>query len=441
MDRLNWLGARQAAQGIRDGLFSAEDLVGACMGQAGARDPEVQAWACLDPSHALDQARQADQRRGAGSPLGPLHGVPVGIQDTIDTADMPTENGTPLHSGRAPWHDAKAVELLRSAGAVIMGKTATTELGACVPGRARNPHDPAHTPGGSSGGSAAAVADGMAPLALGIQSSGAIIRSASYCGVYGFKPSRGVISRQGILRRSSSLDQVGGFARSVEDLALLAEILAAYDADEPGMTPRAGLPLQRVCDEEPPLPPKLALVKTPWWPQLGDDVREGFGELVAHLGEHIGEFALPESAQKVCGWHRTIFEADMAANFEAEYERGADRMSDALRERIARGRAVPAVDYLKAKARMPLLGEALDEIFDRFDAIVTPAAGGAAPQGAGLEEGAAFCTLWTFCGMPALSLPLLSAENGLPVGVQLVGRIGDDARLLRTARWLVGTMT
>ena len=437
MGRLNWLTANQAAQGIRAGLFSAEELVKACIEQIQAREPDVQAWIYFDAAHALTQARRADEWRAAGKPLGPLHGVPVGIKDIIDTGDMPTEDGTPLHAGRKPWYDAKVVELLRNAGAIIMGKTVTTELATYAPGKTRNPHNPGHTPGGSSSGSAAAVAAGMVPLALGTQTNGSLIRPAAYCGVFGFKPSRGLISRQGILRQSERLDQPGGFARSVEDLALLGEVLSAYDPDEPGMSPRANVPMLRVCKEESPLPPRLALIKTPWWPQLDADTQEGFGELVEHLSEHVGEFVLPDTAAVVLEWHKTVMETDIAANYQTEYERGADKLSASLREQIERGRNVKAVDYLKAMARIPVVTEALDEIFDRYDAILTPAVAGAAPHGLESTGNPMFCTLWTFCGMPALSLPLLRAGNGLPVGVQLVGRVGDDARLLRTARWLI----
>jgi Asp-tRNA(Asn)/Glu-tRNA(Gln) amidotransferase A subunit family amidase len=440
MEQLNWLGAAQAARGIREGHFSATDLVQACIGQIEAREAEVQAWAYFDAAHALAQAEQADEWRAAGKPLGPLHGVPVGIKDIIDTKDMPTEDGTPLHSGRMPWHDAKVVDLLRSAGAIIMGKTVTTELATYAPGKTRNPHNPAHTPGGSSSGSAAAVAAGMVPLALGTQTNGSLIRPAAYCGVFGFKPSRGLISRQGILRQSPRLDQPGGFARSVEDLALLGEVLAAYDSDEPEMSPRAVIPMQRVCEEEPPLPPKLAVVRTPWWPQIDADAQEGFGELVDHLRDHVGDFELPASSTQVLDWHQKVMEADIAANYEVEYERGADKLSASLRQQIERGRSVRAVDYLQALARIPVVGDGLDEIFDRFDAILTPAVAGAAPQGLESTGSPLFCTLWTFCGMPAIGLPLLQAANGLPVGVQLVGRVGDDARLLRTARWLVGAL-
>ena len=437
MEQLNWITANQAAQGIRDGIFSAENLIQACLKQIEAREPDVQAWAYFDPDHALAQAKRADEWRAAGNPLGPLHGVPVGIKDIIDTGDMPTEDGTPLHAGRNPLHDAKAVELLRSAGAIIMGKTVTTELATFAPGKTRNPHNPEHTPGGSSSGSAAAVAAGMVPLALGTQTNGSLIRPAAYCGVFGFKPTRGLVSRQGVLRQSERLDQLGGFARSVEDLALLGEVISAYDSDEPGMTPRANMPMLRVCTEEPPFPPKLALIKTPWWPELDADTREGFGELIEHLGDNVGEFVLPDSAAAVLDWHKAVNEADIASNYETEYERGADKLSASLKGQIERGRDVKAVDYLKALARIPVVTEALDEIFDRYDAILTPAVAGAASHGLKSTGNPMFCTLWTFCGMPALSLPLLQAGNGLPVGIQLVGRVGDDARLLRTARWLV----
>jgi Asp-tRNA(Asn)/Glu-tRNA(Gln) amidotransferase A subunit family amidase len=437
MKQLNWLTATQAAQGIREGLFSSQDLVRDCIAQIQEREPEVQAWAYFDPEHALTQAKRADESRAEGKPLGPLHGVPVGIKDIIDTGDMPTEDGTPLHSGRNPWHDAKVVDLLRSAGAIIMGKTVTTELATYAPGKTRNPHNPEHTPGGSSSGSAAAVAAGMVPLAIGTQTNGSLIRPAAYCGVFGFKPTRGLISRQGILRQSEPLDQPGGFARSVEDIALLGEILSAYDPDEPGMTPRAPVPMLRVCNEEPPMPPTLALIKTPWWSQLDDDCREGYDELVDFLAAQVGEFVLPDSAAKVLDWHQTIMEADIAANYQGDFERGAGQMSAKLLEQLERGRNVKAVDYLQGVARIPVVTEALDEIFDRYDAILTPAVAGPAPHGLDSTGDPMFCTLWTYCGMPAISLPLLKAGNDMPVGVQLVGRVGDDARLLRTARWLV----
>jgi Asp-tRNA(Asn)/Glu-tRNA(Gln) amidotransferase A subunit family amidase len=197
------------------------------------------------------------------------------------------------------------------------------------------------------------------------------------------------------------------------------------------------VPMLRLCNEEPPMPPTLALVKTPWWPQLDADTRDGFDELVEHLSGKVGEFVLPDSAAAVLDWHKSVMEADIAANYEADYERGADKLSVSLKELIERGCNVKAVDYIKSLARIPVVTEALDEIFDRFDAILTPAVAGAAPHGLESTGSPMYCTLWTYCGMPAISLPLLQSGNGLPVGVQLVGRVGDDARLLRTARWLV----
>jgi len=434
------MSARQVVQGIRDGLFSAEDVVRACLAQIEEKEPQVQAWTHLDPEHALKQARNADQLRSEGKPLGPLHGVPVGIKDVIDTRDMPTEDGTPLHSGRSPWQDAKVVDALRAAGAIILGKTVTTEMATMHPGKTRNPHNPEHTPGGSSSGSAAAVAAGMVPLAVGTQTNGSVIRPAAFCGVFGFKPTRGFVSTRGILRQSALLDQVGVFARTVEDLALIGEVVCAYDEYEPSMRPRGTPPLLRVCEEEPPLPPTLALVRTPWWDELDAEVREGFSELVEHLGERIGEFELPPSAVRVLDWHRTLMEADIAASYDTDYEKGKEQMSELLRAQIERGRGVSLLEYRRAEARITPVTEAIDEVFDRFDAILTPAVHGPAPKGLESTGNPQFCTLWTFCGMPAINLPLLTASNGLPIGVQLVGRVGDDARLLRTARWLLTTL-
>src|SRR3989441_8945631 len=233
LNSLYMLSATDAAQLIRDGVISSEQLVEACLDRVRETDGRIEAWAFLDPEHALGQARAADERRLGGGPLGPLHGIPVGLQDIIDTADMPTENGSPLHAGRTPSRDAAVVTQLRAAGAVIMGKTVTTEFACGASGKTRNPHDPAHTPGGSSSGSAAAVAAGMVPLALGSQTTGSTIRPASYCGVYGFKPTHGLIPRHGMFQLSRTLDHVGLFARTIEDLALLLGELAAHHGRGP----------------------------------------------------------------------------------------------------------------------------------------------------------------------------------------------------------------
>src|SRR5438094_3699339 len=236
---LHSLSASEAARLIRDGVISSEQLVEACLARVREIDEQVQAWAFLDPGYALTQARAADAWRSEGRLIGPLHGVPVGIKDIFDTADMPTENGSVLCAGRTPSRDATVVSMLRAAGAVIMGKTVTTEFAVRAPGKTRNPHNPAHTPGGSSSGSAAAVASGVVPGAHGSQTGGSTIRPASFCGVYGLKPTHGLVPRHGMFRLSRTLDHVGLFARTIEDLALLMELVVGYDERDPDSRPRA----------------------------------------------------------------------------------------------------------------------------------------------------------------------------------------------------------
>jgi Asp-tRNA(Asn)/Glu-tRNA(Gln) amidotransferase A subunit family amidase len=438
--QLNWLSASDAARAIRDGALTSEQLVEGCLARIREAEPQVEAWQHLDPAHALAQARARDADRREGRACGPLHGVPVGIKDIIDTGDMPTEDGTVLHAGRMPDRDAVVVAALRAAGAVIMGKTVTTECAYFHPGKTRNPHNPEHTPGGSSSGSAAAVAAGMVPLALGSQTNGSVIRPAAFCGVYGFKPTHGLIPRTGVLKLSRTLDHVGVFARTLEDVALLAEQLLGHDEQDLDTRLRARMPLQAVAAQEPPLPPLLAFVKGPAWDRAEPQTREAFAELKDELADRVIEVELPESAKLALDWHRTIMETEMAANFDLEWEKGRDKLSDKLRGLLARGREVTALAYQQALARIPILYGGFAEIFERCDAILTPSAPGTAPKGLDSTGDPAFCTLWTLLGTPALSLPLMRGENGLPLGVQLVGPRHDDARLLRTARWLAGRL-
>jgi Asp-tRNA(Asn)/Glu-tRNA(Gln) amidotransferase A subunit family amidase len=438
--KLNWFSACDAARAIRDGAISSEQVVEASLARIREAEPQVEAWQYLDPAHALAQARARDADRREGRATGPLHGLPVGIKDIIDTADMPTEDGTVLHAGRMPDRDATVVAMLRAAGAVILGKTVTTECAYFHPGKTRNPQNPEHTPGGSSSGSAAAVGAGMVPLALGSQTNGSVIRPAAFCGVYGFKPTHGLIPRHGILKLSRTLDHVGVFARTLEDIALLAEQLVGYDEGDPDTRPRARIPFQAIAAEEPPLAPLLAFVKGPAWERAEEETKKAFAELVGELGDRVVEVELPSTAPRALEWHRTIMEAEMAANFDLEWEKGRERLSETLRALLARGREVRALEYQQALARIPILNEGFGEIFERYDAILTPAAPGTAPKGLGATGDPAFCTLWTLLGMPALSLPLMRGENGLPLGVQLVGPRHDDARLLRTARWLTARL-
>ena len=431
------LTAAQAAQRMRDGLLTSQELVQGCLERIAQVEEQVQAWQFLDEKHAIAQARAADESKASGAPLGPLHGVPVGLKDIIDTADMPTENGCALHKGRTPRHDAAVVRMLRAAGAVMLGKTVTTECAYFAPGKTRNPHNVEHTPGGSSSGSAAAVAAAMVPLALGSQTNGSVIRPAAFCGVYGFKPTHGLIPRTGVLQLSRTLDHVGLFARSIEDLALLAEQLTGHDEGDPDTRPRARIPFQATAAEEPPIEPMLAFIKTPHWDHVDGEAKEAFGELVEALGDRIEEVDLFPSARGAWDWQKIIMDVEMASNFEREWTHGRDQLSVQLRALIERGREAKAVDYLRALRSIPLAAESLDELFmERYDAILTPAAPGVAPKGLGSTGDPRFCTLWTLLGMPALSLPLMQGTGGLPLGVQLVGRRGFDARLLRTARWL-----
>ena len=441
LSNLHALSAADAARLIREGVVSSEQYVAACLARVRETDARIEAWAFLDPDHALAQARAADQHRRSGRPTGPLHGVPIGIKDIIDTADMPTENGSPLHAGRTPSRDAAVVTLLRGAGAVIMGKTVTTEFACGASGKTRNPHDPAYSPGGSSSGSAAAVAVGMVPLALGSQTGGSTVRPASYCGVYGLKPTRGLIPRRGMSRVAQTLDTVGLFARTIDDVALLLESCVAHDEGEFESTPRAVPPYRAIAAEEPPMAPTFGFVKTPHWHRLDDDAKQAFAELVERLGDRVEEVELPRAIEQAWDWHSLIMEAEVAVNLAREWDKGRARLSDRLRGRIERGRSHPAARYLEALAQIPRLNDGFAELFEqKYDAVLTPAATGVAPTGLVSTGDPVFCSLWTLCGVTALNVPLMSGPNGLPLGAQLFGARHADGRLLRTARWLVDTL-
>jgi Asp-tRNA(Asn)/Glu-tRNA(Gln) amidotransferase A subunit family amidase len=428
--------AAQAAQRIAAGDLSSEALVGACLDRIAELEPQVQAWAFLDRQHALEQARAADEVRKAGKGVGPLHGIPVGIKDIIDTADMPTENGCPFFKGRAPTEDAACVAALRRAGAVILGKTVTTELATMTPSRTRNPRNLEHTPGGSSSGSAAAVACGMVPLALGTQTGGSVLRPSSYCGVFGFKPTFGVIPRAGVLEQAGSLDTVGVHATSVEDLALIADVLQGYDARD-----RAGLTGSRprflaTATEDWPLAPMFTFVKTHAWKDADPRTHAAFAELVEHLGDQIEEISVDNTLERGVAAARIVQGVELAANFGPLLDRAPQTLSEGVTRRIEEGRRIRAVDYMAALNDRQEFYNSLDELFINRGTILTPAAPGPAPRGFASTGDPVFNAFWTYLGVPAVSLPLLEAD-GLPIGVQLVGPRGDDGRLLRSARWLV----
>ena len=424
---------------LASGALRAVELAEACLERLQETDGPVRAWEFLDPEQVMKQAEALDRHRTAGRPIGPLHGLPVGVKDIIDTADMPTANGTPLDAGRRPRHDAFVTARLRAAGALVMGKTVTTEMAYFHPGKTRNPHDPSRTPGGSSQGSAAAVAAGMVPLAVGTQTAGSVIRPAAFCGTVGFKPSFGLIPRSGILPVSSDLDTVGAFAATVEGAALLAETMQGHDPADPDTRPQAPHRLLDDCRSRPPVTPMLAVVHEPAWATAEETTREAFAELREALGDQCDEIDLPEIFANGAAAQQTLMLTGFARNFRTYHERGRDALSPQLRGGIEEGLRITAVDYLAARDWREVLNAGLERIFDRYDAIVTPAAAGEAPVGEATGD-PAFCRLWTLCGTPAVTLPLLTGPAGMPMGVQLVGRRGQDGRLLRTARWLAGRL-
>ncbi|MGB9414611.1 MAG: amidase, partial [Pseudolabrys sp.] len=305
------------------------------------------------------------------------------------------------------------------------------------PGKTRNPHDPERTPGGSSSGSAAAVAAGMVPIALGSQTNGSIIRPGAFCGVFAMKPSHGLVSRAGVLPLSRTLDHIGPFARSIEDIALALDAIAGFDADDPDTRPLAASNFRKTATEEFGLDPRLAFVKTPMWDKADADTREAFEDLAKELGETCFGYDLP--AHYVSAWnsHRAIMAIEMAHNLGKLTDTGGDKVSKQFRDLIADGRKVTATDYLAAVAEGRAIRAAIEELFQQqCTAIITPAARGVAPKGQATGD-PVFCTFWTLLGLPAITLPLLTGEDDMPLGVQLVGAPGDDARLLRTAQWLV----
>ena len=435
------LSAAELRDRMASGALTAVALAEACLAQCAKREPEIGAWAWLDGEHVLEQARALDAHRKSGRPIGPLHGLPVGLKDIVDTRRIPTENGTPLDAGRVPQADAFVVERLRAAGAIVMGKTVTTELAYLHPGKTCNPHDPGHTPGGSSSGSAAAVAAGMVPLAVGTQTGGSVIRPAAFCGIVGFKPTFGAIPRTGILTQSPNLDTVGVFARSVEDAALLADVLFGHSPGDAATQPMPSPRLYATATAEPPVRPMLAFVRPPAWETAEPEVELAFKELTDALGEGCFEAPLPNAFNEAAEIRQRINFAEMAKCYHPYERRGRDQLSDTILAAIDAGKAIPARDYIAALDWSDVLYAGLREIFQRCDAIVTPAAPGPAPAGLGSTGSAIFNGLWTLCRTPAVTLPLLNAESGLPMGVQLVGLRGEDARLLRTARWLAAEIT
>ena len=405
---------------LSDGSLDVRTVAEQSLNRIAEREPDVQAWAWLDGERVLQRAESLDTQRRAGRTIGTLHGLPVALKDIIDTAGIPTENGCQLDVGRVPTRDAVIAERLTAAGAVIMGKSVTTELAYMEPGKTRNPHTCEHTPGGSSSGSAAAVGADMVPLAIGTQTGGSIIRPAAFCGVVGFKPSFGLIPRTGILSQSPTLDTVGLFARSVDAVALLGDALAGHHGGDPTSV---HTPFPRLLDavrSSPPLPPVFAFVRGPYWEQADSEMQRACEELANLLGEQCFDVALPSAFDEAAVVRERINLAEMARAYHHYERRGGAGLSEVMQAALAKGNRILARDYLAALDWPATLNAGLDEVFQRCDAIITPATTGAAPAGLDSTGSAIFNATWTLCGTPAITLPVFEASNNMPMGIQLV---------------------
>ena len=415
-DRPEELGAAAAIRLLRDGALTSEALVRACLERMERDEPRIHAWAWLDPERALAGARAVDAR---GRPP-PLHGLPVGIKDIIDTADAPTECGTPLYKGRRPASDAACVTALRAAGGVVLGKTVTTELAFFGPGPTCNPHGPSRTPGGSSSGSAAAVAAFMVPAALGTQTAGSIIRPAAYCGVVGFKPSHGLLSLDGVHPFAPSLDTLGILVREVADVA---PVLAGLGVP---VEPR---PLAR--------PPRIGLWRSSQWARATAAMQHRVEEVAATLaraGAPVREVdPLPDEAQLIEG-QALIMAAEALRSFGPLRPSGA--LGPQLTELLDRGAAARPEDVEAARVRAGRALNAMSEVLGEVDVLLTPSAPGEAPEGLASTGDPIFNRVITLLGLPAISLPAGAGPSGLPLGVQWVGARGGEAALLATAAWL-----
>lgn len=418
------LGAADAARLIRDRELSCEELVRDCLAHIALRDGDVKAWTHCDADRAIAQARELDR---ASRPLGPLHGIPIGVKDVIDTADMPTGYGSPIYHDHQPRADAACVSAARSAGALILGKTATTEFASIHPAPTRNPLNLEHSPGGSSSGSAAAVADCMVPLAFGTQTGGSTIRPAAFCGVVGYKPSFNLINRAGLKFSAESLDTIGLFARGVEDVALFAHAVTGQEMPGFDFT----------------TPPRIGLHRTSHWQQATGPVREALeqaAQTLAGAGAQVQELefgpewiVLYESQVLIMN-----YEAARATAWEALCHR--DLLSAEFAERVDRGMAIPHAQYQNALAQAYACRERFVSTTAGVDLLLTPSATAEAPAGLASTGDSLFNRIWTLMGVPCVHLPSAKGPQGLPLGVQVVGRRGEDVTVLRAAHWVEGVL-
>jgi Asp-tRNA(Asn)/Glu-tRNA(Gln) amidotransferase A subunit family amidase len=411
------LSMREAAREIAARRLGAEDYACAWLERIAVREPEIGAWHYLNPGQVLEAARRCDNE----PPRGPLHGIPVAVKDLIDTADMPTGYGSAIYRDHRPAADAACVALARAAGAIVLGKTVTTEFAYFAPGKTANPHNPAHTPGGSSSGSAAAVGAGMAPLAFGTQTAGSTIRPAAYCGIVGYKPSFGMIARAGVKSLSDSLDTIGVMARSVEDAAYFAGAL----------TDRRAL-----REAAAPPPPRFGFCRTPAWDEAEPATRAALDRTRAALvaaGAAVDDIAVPPEHSGLAAAQEKIMGYEMfrALSFERVWH--SAEISPRLAQLFDLGMTIGAEEYDAAIAETAAARQKLGTFFGECAAVLTPAAPGEAPAGLEYTGNPVFNRMWTSLGTPCVTVPAAWGASGLPTGVQLIGRIGDDARLLGCA--------
>jgi amidase len=421
MSELNRLTAAEAARRIASGKLTSEALVRDCLERIAQRDGEVRAWVHRDAEAALAQARAIDK----SGRNGPLAGVPVAFKDVIDTADMPTQYNSPIYRDHRPRADAACVAMTRQAGGIVMGKTVTTEFATRMPGPTRNPHNLDHTPGGSSSGSAASVADFMVPLAFGTQTGGSNIRPAAYCGIVGYKPSFGTINPAGLKSLAESLDTIGVMARSVEDCALLVHVVSSRAL--PDLNSRL------------PNAPRIGFCRTSRWKDASPATHstlESAASALAKAGAKVRDFALPDAFDRLYEFQELIMNFEAARGLAYERFNHADLLSDHLRNKLQEHWDMPRSHYDEATKLARESRNVYATLFGDVDVILTPSAPGEAPKGIESTGSSLFNRNWTLLGAPCVTVPSGRGENGLPLGVQIVGAYDDDARVLQTAEWV-----
>ncbi|MBU2581881.1 MAG: amidase [Alphaproteobacteria bacterium] len=430
------LPACEAADKIRSGEISSADLVEACLDRIAATDSDIGAFTHLDRETALSDAAAMDRIRRRGRALGELHGIPLALAEVFDTQSIPS--GTPIapDAKRTPNTDAAVMDRLREAGAIRIGKTSSNELDASHVAAVRNPHAADRSAGTAASGSAAAVAAGHVPLALCVQSNGSLINSASYCGIFGFKPTRGMISRRGCFLTSPSLDQIGVLGRSLQDVATLTDAIAAYDPSDDSSFPR---PRPRTLEgyrSEPPVEPCFAWIELPFLEAAPESTRHGFEEVMETLGDRIEKIPAPKSFTEIGHHHQVVQSYELLRSIDRQPALEPDQINPSLRAILESAKSLTEKDYNLALAMMAGAEEFFASFFHDFDAIIAPSALGEAPILGATISDAACSAIWTFAGLPCLSAPWLRGESGLPVGVQLIGSAEEDDRLFRTAGWL-----